>query len=326
LDMALSADGQILYVTNSNAAAVTAIDLATNTPRLLPLDRQGSGPFGVASIDQTVYVADLENDEVLALDPQGSIVARIPTPSPRSLAASPDGTRLYATSIGTNRFSIIDPATNRVATTLFLPVGGTFALAPSPDGRKVYITAQNDGQLLVLDTLADTLLTTLAAGINPRAVTFAPNGRLAFVTNTGSDEILVIDTERDIRIERYETGRQPRGIAVTSSPIPGQTVVTDAPRPDQFSLAPVFPNPFNASVRIRYALPEADSMGPVRLTIFNGLGQQVRSLVGQPQGSGSYELVWNGKDDDGQSLASGVYMVRLRAAKRQALRKMVLLR
>ena len=73
-------------------------------------------------------------------------------------------------------------------------------------------------------------------------------------------------------------------------------------------LGPNYPNPFNATTRIPYRLADP---GPVRLEIYNVLGQPVRILVDQVQAAGSYEVYWDARDQEGAALTSGVYLTRL---------------
>ena len=73
-------------------------------------------------------------------------------------------------------------------------------------------------------------------------------------------------------------------------------------------LAPNAPNPFNASTLIPYRL---DADGPVRLEIYNLLGQRIRTLVDEAQAAGSYRVHWDARDGRGAVVAAGVYLVRL---------------
>ena len=94
--------------------------------------------------------------------------------------------------------------------------------------------------------------------------------------------------------------------------------------PDDFQLLQNYPNPFNPETKIRYQLQEA---GQVRLAIYNLLGQQVRTLVNQNQISGSHTVVWDGRDDAGEVVTSGMYFYKLKVGGAFiATRKMVLLR
>lgn len=103
-----------------------------------------------------------------------------------------------------------------------------------------------------------------------------------------------------------------------------------SPRPEQFTLHQNFPNPFNPTTEIRYELPENSQ---VTLTIYNLVGQQIRTLVDQEKGQGYYTAVWDGKDGLGKQVASGVYVYRIQAISNnsnsppfEAKRKMTLLR
>ena len=73
-------------------------------------------------------------------------------------------------------------------------------------------------------------------------------------------------------------------------------------------LAPNFPNPFNSSTRIAYRLA---SPGPVRLEVYNTLGQPVRTLVDEFQPAGRYQVHWDARDQRGAAVAAGVYLTRL---------------
>ena len=87
-----------------------------------------------------------------------------------------------------------------------------------------------------------------------------------------------------------------------------------------FGLAENVPNPFNPSTTIRYTLPEASD---VRLVVYNILGQQVRVLIDGPKAEGVNQVVWDGRDAIGRSVATGVYLYRLTAGPDVAVRKMV---
>ena len=91
--------------------------------------------------------------------------------------------------------------------------------------------------------------------------------------------------------------------------------------PDAFGLEQSYPNPFNPSTTIRYALPEAAN---VRLTVYSILGQEVKTLVNAPQAAGFYSMHWDGRDALGRQVSTGVYLYRLEAGANVAVRKMIL--
>ncbi|MEK7729565.1 MAG: FlgD immunoglobulin-like domain containing protein [candidate division KSB1 bacterium] len=78
--------------------------------------------------------------------------------------------------------------------------------------------------------------------------------------------------------------------------------------PASFYLTQNFPNPFNPETEIQYGLP---SKGHVRLRIYDVLGVEVRALVEEVKAGGRHRIIWDGKDRDGNIVASGVYLYRI---------------
>ena len=93
--------------------------------------------------------------------------------------------------------------------------------------------------------------------------------------------------------------------------------------PQSYGLFQNFPNPFNATTQIRYALPEA---AQVRLEVFNILGQKVKTLVNEFQTAGNKQVVWEGRNENGDVVSSGVYFYRINAGKYNQVMKMSLLK
>ncbi len=81
-------------------------------------------------------------------------------------------------------------------------------------------------------------------------------------------------------------------------------------RPEVFALANNYPNPFNPATTIKYSLPQA---ADVELTVYNVVGQEVRTLVAEHQSAGRYVVEWEATNDSGHSLSSGMYFYRLEA-------------
>ena len=97
----------------------------------------------------------------------------------------------------------------------------------------------------------------------------------------------------------------------------------ETPVPAQYSLTQNYPNPFNPQTEIHYALPVHSH---VRVSVFNTRGQKVATLVEGDRSAGRYALVWDGTDDNGESLASGVYLYRLETDGLVQTRKLMLMR
>ncbi|UCG50801.1 MAG: T9SS type A sorting domain-containing protein [Candidatus Latescibacterota bacterium] len=99
-------------------------------------------------------------------------------------------------------------------------------------------------------------------------------------------------------------------------------IVTRQPK-FQFGLGQNYPNPFNPETRIRFTLPEN---GLVTLRVYDVSGRLVKTVVAKEMPGGSHTVTWDGTNNSGESVASGVYFYRLSAGERIATRKMVLLR
>ncbi len=82
--------------------------------------------------------------------------------------------------------------------------------------------------------------------------------------------------------------------------------------PQQFNLEQNYPNPFNAVTAITYNLPDLGAQpAPVKLTIYNSLGQQVKVLIDEAQSPGRHTAHWDGTDETRKEVASGVYFYTL---------------
>ncbi|MBE0558518.1 MAG: T9SS type A sorting domain-containing protein, partial [Proteobacteria bacterium] len=93
--------------------------------------------------------------------------------------------------------------------------------------------------------------------------------------------------------------------------------------PSHFELAQTYPNPFNPTTEITFALPKA---GLVMLEVYDLTGRVVATLVNQDLPAGTHKVMWNARNGNGQSLASGVYLYRIASGEFVATRKMVLLK
>ncbi len=93
--------------------------------------------------------------------------------------------------------------------------------------------------------------------------------------------------------------------------------------PREFALRQNYPNPFNPTTVIEYALPKTSE---VKIRIYNILGQKVRNLVDGLQEPGYKMIYWDGKDDGGNELSSGVYFYRIEAGNFVKCRKMTVLK
>ena len=112
---------------------------------------------------------------------------------------------------------------------------------------------------------------------------------------------------------------------VADTPPPATAVLEerDSMLPQSFALEQNFPNPFNGSTMIHFALPANEE---VELAVYNLMGQKVATLVEGAREAGIYTIHWDGRDVSGRALATGVYLYRLQAGAQTETRKLLLLR
>jgi hypothetical protein len=103
----------------------------------------------------------------------------------------------------------------------------------------------------------------------------------------------------------------------------GAVEFASAVLPESYRLAQNYPNPFNPSTNINFDLPEP---APVSLQIYNSIGQLVSTLINEQRPAGYHSVVWNGSDDSGHLLPSGVYFYRINAGNFVESRKMMLVK
>jgi hypothetical protein len=93
--------------------------------------------------------------------------------------------------------------------------------------------------------------------------------------------------------------------------------------PLTYYLAQNYPNPFNPSTKFEFGLPVASHM---EIVVYNVLGQKVNTLINEDRAAGVNTIVWNGVSQNGNSVSSGVYFVRMMAGKFSQVRKIMLLK
>jgi hypothetical protein len=93
--------------------------------------------------------------------------------------------------------------------------------------------------------------------------------------------------------------------------------------PTEFALQQNYPNPFNPTTTIRFSLPTNQQ---VKLEVFDIIGRLVKTIVNKDVPAGQFEVSWDGKDNNGMQVTSGMYLYRLQAGSYSSLKKMVLLK
>lgn len=93
--------------------------------------------------------------------------------------------------------------------------------------------------------------------------------------------------------------------------------------PKSYAIMQNYPNPFNPETNIEYHLPQA---GYVDISVYNILGQNVRTLVSENQQAGIYKAHWNGANSDGETVPSGIYFYTINTGDYSDTKKMIMLK
>ena len=206
------------------------------------------------------------------------------------------------------------------------------ALSENDDLTTVTITATLDGKALAADATVHLAIDNESTATRDLdyAALFTPMIEIPAGSITGTVNFYV-DPKADnleegdeiIRLVGTIDGLEGDAVEIAISD-PGAAKAAVQTRPEAFSLADNFPNPFNPATTIQYALPQA---ADVELTVYNVVGQPVRTLVAEYQSAGHYAVEWDATDDSGHSLSSGMYFYRLQAGGEfREVKKMLLLK
>ena len=125
----------------------------------------------------------------------------------------------------------------------------------------------------------------------------------------------IVDALGGIRLERVRLNEGSVVVKLTNGGKPDV--------PTAYALYPNYPNPFNPETTIRYGAPVP---GRVLLVVYNLSGQKVRELVSGLRDAGMHTVLWDGMDDKGREVGSGVYLYRLEAGGHEDIRRMVMVK
>jgi len=158
---------------------------------------------------------------------------------------------------------------------------------------------------------------TLAYRQNGDKVTVLIYSLSGAVMPAGETEMFSVSGLEDFEMERLQLGSAD-GQLVQAAMASEEDVL-----PSSYILEQNYPNPFNPETNIEFSLPQAARM---KLTVFNVLGQSVNDLVDGELPRGVHTVVWDGTDNNGRAVSSGVYFYRLETDTQQMTRKMMLLK
>lgn len=218
--------GDRLLVTNHGGNSVSVID--TNTLSVVETITGTAEPFTLAAGNGRAYVSTVSAayDSVCVLDTDvHAVVAAHPlSSSVRDLAATPDGTGVYASRTGPDGadVAVIDTTSDRVSTIrLGKPATDAGALDISPDGRRLYVATTDhvDGELVVIDTRANRVVDAIAIGAPIFDIGLSQDGDTAYVLTRAAPSggaIVVVDTSTSEITETIMLGGTPTQLTISS--------------------------------------------------------------------------------------------------------------
>jgi len=132
---------------------------------------------------------------------------------------------------------------------------------------------------------------------------------------------VIVDSEGVVRYSAI--GYNEAAITTLLDELLSVVSVDEGYQPESHQLMHSYPNPFNAGTQIKYEILKS---GRSTLTIYDGRGQQVSTLFQKNLEAGQYTVSWNGLDEHGDELSSGIYFARLQNGELQETHKLVLLK
>jgi len=179
-------------------------------------------------------------------------------------------------------------------------------------------------------------VTSQGSGVGDALVCLTLRDRLMFLGETDPDGNLSCEINLDDVGEMSVVVTMPNFIPYVDSITVSLSADVDEDEDDfgiqSFELFQNYPNPFNPVTSIQYSVGSrqtktADgSFAHTTLKIYNVLGQRVRTLVDEPQKVGNYQVIWDGKDDGGEDVSSGIYFYTLKVNNYRETKKMTLLK
>ena len=267
--------------------------------------------------ENKIYCANYRSENVNVIDGSGdSVVATIQVGNwPVALVYNPTNNKIYCANSNyypewlwdNGDISIIDGAGDSLITTVEV---GYYprSLSYNSSNNKIYCANYNSGDVTIIDGAGDSVTSNLRVEAQPRALVYNPNSNRIYCANYGASNISVIACSPSTAVEEDQE----------TQVIPG------------FSLKQNYPNPFNPSTKILFTVYSSQFTvhRPIHTTlkIYNILGHKVKTLVNEPKRAGNHEVIWDGKDDQGKDVASGIYFYQLKVGDFAETKKMLLLK
>ena len=318
IDMDFDNDGN-LYVTTFNNTGVYKITPAGVSSRYATVN---VGPSGIILNRQTkdVFVshfglAPYSGNTVYKIDSSGTVTTLVQSAmlkSPVSLAIDDDD-KLYTPNIGDSKLFKITQNGDLTLLNTLPTSGATYNIGHIAFAKnKLYVTGNTGRHYLYEVELDGTYKIIAGTGVGGNmdgeghsAQFNGPNGIAASVTG---DTLFISELNNPSTIRVVELNA-PVSVEENTSEI------------NDFKLEQNYPNPFNPSTTINFIMTKA---GQIRLSVYNLLGQEIKVLANGEFLTGSHKVKWNGTDNAGNNVSSGIYFYFLKTEYNTLTRKMLL--
>lgn len=341
----LDGDQCTMYYT-SEGNDVRTYDVCTNTqlPNFATGVLNGGAAYALRQLpDGGFLVADTQN--IKRLDAAGNVIQTYDVGGVTNwfaLNLDPDGTSFWSGTFSTNDFYRFDIATGALLAGPIATGGSLFGLAVFGEITEATcdvptLANADDIKDNAARTLTNTVLDT--DGVAQLEFTSLNNVTVASVTSpdgpfTSSDGMVWTAPATPGPLQAtytlQATADDGSYFVVATDNCPTPKVVDFDPPYDfgssqalRFALDGSYPNPTRGASTVSFAL---DEMMPVQLSVFDVMGRKVATLVDAPMNAGQHEARWNGRSEDGRSVASGVYLLRLEAGDRVATRRLTVVK
>lgn len=350
MGVTITPNGQYAYFTMEQEGKVKVVQTSNNN--IVDTINVGSSPYRIAFTPNGAYgyVTNRFSNNVSVINTSNNtVIATIGVGSwPHGVAITPNGNYAYVVNfLMSNSVSVIQTSSNTVVATI--PVGSfPKAIAFTLDGEYAYVTNGGGNSISVIKTSNNTVIQTIPVNSNPSGIIIGNcptangwiEGTVTLVGGTGNAENVIVtagftftnpDSTGFYSIEigpgTYDvtatlTGYTPQtipNVLVEGGQVTGGinfTLNFTTGLNSQYNnitsvtkLIGNYPNPFNSQTTIGYQL---STKVYVTLKIFDMLGQEVRTLVNESQSIGCYSVIWDGKNELSESVASGVYFYQLK--------------
>ncbi|MCI0552868.1 MAG: DUF5050 domain-containing protein, partial [Anaerolineae bacterium] len=294
---------------------------------------QPSG-IGLDLVNGKMYWTDTATDKIQRANLDGTSVEDLVTTglsTPFGIALDVVNGKIYWTDRDINKIQRANLDGSNIETLITFPFGDLRHIALDVVNGKMYWA---DVGVIRRANLDGTTIETLVSGLSgPFGIALdADNGKMYWTNGGVDDKIQRANLDGSAVQDLVTTGLDsPRGIALgiesqrsilrSSGQIATRQSVSKVPT--KSALYQNHPNPFNPTTSIGFNLPEASK---VKLAIYDINGREVRTLVNESQSAGEQRVVWDGLDQLGRKVISGIYIYRIQTGEYVQSRKMLLIR